>query len=124
MKSKGLNFIHINTRSLLPKLEELRIIAAETRVAVIGVTETWLDYSVANAEVEIPGYHFLRKDRNREGGGVGLYIRSDLTFNHRTDLDSDIETVWCDLLLPKTKPIVIGVCYRAPRQTEFFDKLE
>ena len=42
LHSKGLNFIHLNTRSLLPKLDELRILAANTKVAVIGITESWL----------------------------------------------------------------------------------
>ena len=63
-------FIHLNTRSLLPKLDELRLLAANTKVAVIGITESWLDASVTDAEVEIPGYLIVRHDRNRTGGGV------------------------------------------------------
>ena len=30
----------------------------------------------------------------------------------------------CDLLLPKTKPIVVGVCDRPPKQNDFIEKLE
>ncbi|KAK2171267.1 hypothetical protein NP493_1083g00012 [Ridgeia piscesae] len=65
LHSKGLNFIHLNTRSLLPKLDELRILAANTKVAVIGITESWLDASVTDSEINITDYSILRRDRNR-----------------------------------------------------------
>ena len=41
------------------------------------------------------------------------YIRNDIPFSHWHDLGSDdLELLCCDLLLPKSKPIVLGVCYR------------
>ena len=40
---KGLHFIHLNIRSLLPKLDELILLATKTNAAVIGITESWLD---------------------------------------------------------------------------------
>ena len=36
---KGLHFIHLNARSVLPKLE-LIVLASKTKAAVIGVSET------------------------------------------------------------------------------------
>ena len=36
----GLHFIHINARTLLPKLDELNVLASITKAAVIGVSET------------------------------------------------------------------------------------
>ena len=42
-----------------------------------------------------------------------MYRRGDFAFNHRQDLhDNRIGTIWFDLLLPKSKPITIGVCYK------------
>ena len=52
-KKRGLHFIHLNVRSLLPKLDELHIIAIKSKAAVIGVTETWLDDSVEDSEIEL-----------------------------------------------------------------------
>ena len=124
-KMKGLHFIHLNVRSLLPKLSELKVIANSTRAAVIGITESWLDSSVQDSEVEIPGYVIVRNDRRRDGGGVCLYIRNDLAFNPRSDVNkSDTESLWIEILLPKTRPILIGVCYRPPKDYKFFEKLE
>ena len=28
---------------------------------------------------------------------------------------NSIETVWAELYLPETKPILIGICYRPPK---------
>ena len=54
-----------------------------------------------------------------------MYIRNDISFSPRIDLDIDgLEVLFCDILLPKSKPIVIGTCYRPPKQTNYIDKLE
>ena len=125
-QTKGLHFLHINTHSLLPKLDELRHIAIKSKASVIGITETWLDDSVTDSEVEIHGYSLQRRDRNRNGGGVGLcvYINSNISYNPRHDMGTDFESVWIELFLPKTKPILVGVCYRPPTNTIFYELLE
>ena len=76
-KSRGLHFIHLNISSLLPKIEELRIIAKSTNAAIIGISESKLDESVLELEIEIDDYKILRCDRNRHGGGVACYIRNN-----------------------------------------------
>ena len=60
-KKRGLHFVHLNIRSLLPKLDELHIITIKSKAAVIGVTETWLDDSVEDSEFELPGYVVQQK---------------------------------------------------------------
>ena len=43
---------------------------------VIGVTESWSNKDIVDAELALAGYVILRKDRrDRMGGGVILYIR-------------------------------------------------
>jgi hypothetical protein len=119
---KGIHLVHINARSLRHKTTELSILAQRTRASVIAVSETWLDTSVLNAEVSLPGYNIIRKDRGSHGGGVCLYIKEDLAFNPRADLDdTQLEIVWIDLLLKKTKPILIGCAYRPPGQQNFVE---
>ena len=36
---------------------------------------------------------------------------------------TEIENIFVDILLPKTKPILIGYVYRPPDQSGFLDKL-
>ena len=45
---------------------------------ILTLNETRLDDSVLDCEVEIPGYDILRRDRNRNGGGVSMYIRKNI----------------------------------------------
>ena len=73
-----LHFLHININSLLPKIDELKCIANKTKTAIIGITESKLDYTVPDLEVNLPGYDILQCDRNRIGGGVACYIRNNI----------------------------------------------
>ena len=120
---RGLHLIHLNINSLLSKIDELRAIAKKSRAAVIGITESKLDESVTDGEINIDGYEVIRSDRNRHGGGVACYIRNDISFNPRGNFSSEVENIFLDMLLPKTKPILIGILYRPPDQSKFLDKL-
>ena len=109
-KKKGLHFLHLNARSLLPKIYQVKHLATSTQAAVIGLTETWLNSSILDSEICIPGYLTERKDRTTAGGGVCVYIRNDVAYKRRTDLNSaTVEAVRIDILLPKTKPILTGI---------------
>ena len=122
---KGLHFLHANTRSLLPKLSEVQLLLSRTRASILAATETWLDSSISDGELDVPGFKILRRDRDRNGGGVALFIRSDIAFNPRPDLSADnLEALWIEILLPKTKGILVGVFYRPPSDGDFLSKLE
>ena len=62
--------IHLNINSLLSKIDELRAIAKKSRVTVIGITESKLDETVLDGEINIDRYESIRSDRNRHRGGV------------------------------------------------------
>ena len=98
------------------KISELKLIATKTRAKIITVCETWFDDSVTDNEVNIPNYSvirkddgvirdvcsIIRKDRKRDGGGVCMYIHSDVAFNPRPDLDiPKMEAIWTEILLPR-----------------------
>ena len=120
---RGLHFIHLNINSLLPKIYELRQIASKTNAAVIGITESKLDDTVLDAEIEIDGYSLARSDRNRHGGGVVCYIRDNINYSLRSNFSNDFEHILLDLLLPNTKPILIGIIYNPPNNTGFIENL-
>ena len=81
--TRGLHFIHININSLLAKIEELRRIACLSNAAVIGISESKLDKSIFDSEIEIDGYNILRFDGNTHRGEVACYVRNDLIFTKR-----------------------------------------
>ena len=120
---KGLLFVHANVRSLLPKLPEISLFLNRTKAAILAISESWLDNTVTNAELNIDGYSVLRKDRNRHGGGVCIYINNNLNYDVKNNTVPDIEYIAIDLLLPKTRPITFGVFYRPPNDSSFVTKL-
>ena len=73
-----LSVLYSNCRSLVPKLDNLCVQANSLNPYIIALTETWLDGNISDNELCIPGYSVIHCDRNRHGGGVLLYIRSDL----------------------------------------------
>ena len=62
-----------------------------------------LDLSVANHEIKINGYDVVRKDRNRHGGGVVIYIRSSINYTVRDDLAYEsLEAITLEISNPKS----------------------
>ena len=46
---------------------------------IIGITESWANKDITNAELGLEGYVMFRKDRiGRRGGGVLLYIKDTI----------------------------------------------
>ena len=108
---------------MLPKIEELRIIAKSTNAVIIGISESKLDESVLEPEIEIDDYKIIQCDRNRHRGGVACYIRSDLSYNIISVFPSEIESVFFEIVLPNSKPITVGTIYRPPSQSNFLEIL-
>ena len=93
---------------------------------LIAVTETWLTSRVLDSEVchNFPGYSLLRCDREgRQGGGVALYVREDLTGDILFSFDNGV----CELLVVMVHQLntVVAVMYRPPdtRMSEFSEAL-
>merc|ERR1712105_317566 len=53
------------------------------------------------------------------------YIRDDLAYNICQDFNnSDLEDLWFEILLPKSKPLYVGICYRTNDNKKFVECLE
>lgn len=117
-KHKGLNMMHVNCRSLLPKLEEISLLIKQTNVDVMCITETWLDEHISNDVINVDGYSIIRKDRkDKKGGGVLIYVNSDIVFKEREDLvtSKDLEMIWIEIFCENTKNNHLVSCvYRPP----------
>ena len=86
--TKGLSIMSCNTRSLQKNLNYLHdiLITVNETPSIIVISETKLsDNSINN--ISIPGYHFVKKNSKSNAGGVGLYVKEDLKFHRRSDLE-------------------------------------
>jgi hypothetical protein len=83
------------------KIEDIRLLAQNSRAACIGISETWLDKTVSDSEINIQNYNIIRRDGDRHGGGVCLFIHSELAFNTRSDLlHENLEAIWAEIPNP------------------------
>ena len=89
------------------------------------MNETFCDGSIADNEISLPSYAVVRKDRNRHGGGVAIYIRNSLTFIRHEDLEKDdVECIWIEIKCKRRQPVLISSMYRLPSSCiELVDKL-
>ena len=58
---------------------------------MIGISESKFDSTVLVPESYIENYEILRFDRNRHGGGVACYIRSDISYKLNPFLPDEIK---------------------------------
>ena len=122
-RNRGLHFIHLNINSLLPKIDKLREIVKISNPTVIGITETKLDSSISHSEISIDGYCVIRRDRNRKAGGVICYVTNKICYSTKNCISNEIENIFIELLIPKTKPIKFGIVYKPPDQARFLEIL-
>ena len=87
--SEGMLVGHLNIRSVLPKHDELQVLLERCGSMVLGLSETWLDGTIMDAEVGTPGFKIFRRDRNRRGGGVMVYVSEQFKTVRREDLEDD-----------------------------------
>ena len=85
-----------------------------------GFTESHLNTSISNNEICIDGNFIDRLDRKK---GTHGYIRDDVEYERRKDLETDgIEAIWLEITLPKSSPLLICFTYKPPEGSRHFDK--
>lgn len=103
---------HINVRSLIGKVCNLRNLIELHNLDVVGVTETWLSCASDLGCVNIPGFSFVHVPRPTRGGGVGVYIRDTICFDILCqDIYCHSEHLWFNLAI-NGKKICVAVIYR------------
>ena len=97
-KLKGFKIGHLNIASLPKHLDELTIVINELSFDIFTINETRLHDSFDDRDIGINGYDIIRRDRNRHGGGVSIYIRDNIPYIQRYDLPvQDLETICIEI---------------------------
>lgn len=108
--------INVNGILTCTKLEEIKIILLHANIDILGITETKLNKTVEDKDLEITGYKFLRKDREENnGGGCMMYYKEDLNITEKKQSKdhNNIEAIWADAVMHSQK-VSIAVVYRPP----------
>ena len=123
-KARGLKCFHQNIRGLQGKYDEVKNILTQCkRIDIFSLSEIFINEDTV-IDFEIPGYELIKLPRkNGPGGGVGLYIRDQIPFAEREDLnDPDIDGIWIEIFPDSTKSFVFCVAYRPPDTSEYLPK--
>ena len=84
---------------------------------ILVITYTFFCRKTPEELYNIPDFDLLRKDRQTgSGGGIAVYITTDLNISHRTDLEEiDLEVLWFQVCPFKSKrPLLMAGIYRPP----------
>ena len=116
----------LNVASLIKHLDEIRLLLYDKKLDVRALNETRLDSSISDELVAVDGYDLIRADRNRNGGGVCMYIRCHVNYDKRLDLvPTDLESVCLEINQANSRSFIITSIYRPPSApVEIFLKIE
>ena len=103
----------------MPKIDEVSYIGNITNASIIGISETKLEETILSCELQVDGYDLVRLDRSRRGGGVACYIKSSIAYGQKDSFSSNTESIFIDIFLPKSKPILQGILYRPPDKSNY-----
>ena len=59
----GIKCVCLNARSIIHKKTELNIMVDDIKPHIIGITESWANNDITDAELGLEGYVMFRKDR-------------------------------------------------------------
>ena len=107
-----LKILSLNARNLLPKIDSLRALCSNECYDAVIVSEFWLSPDIQDCELHIQGYTLLRRDRNRHGGGVCIYLATYLSYRH-VSYHPDIEMIKAEISVRSDTVTLLGI-YRPP----------
>ena len=114
----NLNISCINLNSILceNRLDQIQSIMNNGCFTAFSVCESKLDKTISDNNIKIPGFQTVRKDRNRFGGGLILYLREDVCFRRLPLLESKVFEMICVEMFISGKRIILSCCYRPPNE--------
>ena len=115
---------HVNARSLLSCLDEIKFEVHHKQIDILCISETWLDSSIPDRFVDIEEYKVFRCDSGA-GGGVCIYVHKNLKAV-KLDLKLNdclgIESYFIKVQERKLPSFIVGCLYRHPSAlAESFD---
>ena len=124
---KGFKIVHLNVRSLVKKIDQVRLLLQDVKIDVFSVSETWLQPHLSTGLFEVSGFQMFRQDRKtvtkqgkgKRGGGLVTYVNNELASSCEPLIDLDIsnghvEAHWVYIHKPNCKDVIVCNVYRPP----------
>ena len=106
----------LNVCSLRKKVREVEQFIRLHNLDILAIAETWLDDSVSDGLLSVPGFQLFRRDRvGRTGGGVCCYCRETLTASRLAHLeDPHLESLVLSIKAGDKKQLTVAAYYIPP----------
>ena len=125
LREHSVSVLHCNIRSIRNKLDY--VIDNFCDFECLCFTETHLDNNIANADICLTKDFSIpyRKDRTNHGGGILVYINSNLLHKRRSDLEVFWEeSLWVEIKI-NNQQYLLGTFYSPkPQDQHFFEALD
>ena len=117
----------LNINSISSTFDDLKVLISGV-FDILIITETKLDETYPISQFHINGYSMpYRLDRNRNGGGVIIYVREDIPSKilRKHFFPNDIEGIFAEINFRKSKWLLCGT-YHPPSQSDqyYFDNID
>ena len=54
-----------------------------------------------------------------KGGGVAIYIKNNIAFQHRHDIENSLEYLWIQIFQKHSKSFLVGCYYHPPETSNY-----
>ena len=124
---RGLKIFHQNVQGLLSNIDKVQVLLKKFPVIdILTLSETHINTNTHNdnaALYHIPGYTFLHRNREKgTWGGVGMYIKDQIRWKRRADLEHDNLEFWIEIIQKNAKNFLVGTLYRPPSSSKYLPK--
>ena len=116
--NKTISIAHLNTQAICSTFDEFTCMLNTQKFVIMTLSETWLKKNPHLLDyVKTDGYEVKFRNREHtEGGGVGLYIRSNIKYKLRNNIantNTDIEHLCLEVTLRnKNSNLLLGIFYQ------------
>jgi exonuclease III len=99
----------LNINSIRYRFCSIKELLFKNIVDLLIIAETKLDQSFPDAQFKVDNFHIWRKDRNGNGGGLVIYLWSDLACDWKKHLECEtIKSIAVELLVNGKKWLISG----------------
>ena len=127
-----MRIIFCNARSVLSKIDQIKILLFDEKPHIFCITETWLNKDISSSILNVENYYIdddFRIDRtdtlHGRGGGLLIYARNDIVLKKVENCSSFNQFCQFQLLMQHgNNPLNVTLIYRSPNSSaENNDKL-
>ena len=121
-RAKGLHFVGLNIRSLLPKIEQLKNICTNTTNLQLLVSKK-LGLTIASRLMKYTYLDILLNAKTEIDTGVACASTLKKIYHimlEMTSMTKNLEGIWIDILLPKNKTNINRLCLSTPQSKQLF----